>query len=490
MEKIKVLRNYVNGEWVESSSKETENVYDPATKEVMAEVPLSSKDELNQAAEAAQNAFEDWKNTAVPKRARILFKFQQLLMEHKQELAEIITKENGKSVNESLGEVQRGIENVEFAAGAPTLMMGDSLSSIASNIEGTNYRYPVGVVGGITPFNFPMMVPCWMFPMALATGNTFVMKPSEKTPLLMEKLVELLEASGLPNGVFNVVNGAHDVVDGILENENIKAVSFVGSKPVGEHVYKKGTDNLKRVQALTGAKNHTIILNDADVNQAVKEVIGAAFGSAGERCMAAAVVAVEDGIYDEFVQKLKTESENIKMGHGLDEGVFLGPVIREQNKEKTIHYIEKGEEEGASLLLDGRENQSDDGYFIGPTIFEDVKTNMTIWKDEIFAPLLSIVRVKDLKEGIKTANESEFANGACLFTDSASSVRYFRENIDAGMLGINLGVPAPMAIFPFSGWKSSFFGSLHTNGKDGVEFYTRKKVVTARHLEPTFSEEE
>ncbi|MBB6448770.1 malonate-semialdehyde dehydrogenase (acetylating)/methylmalonate-semialdehyde dehydrogenase [Geomicrobium halophilum] len=489
MSEIKTLKNYVNGEWVESKSTESINVYNPATKEVMAKVPLSTKEELDQAAELAQDASDEWKNTAVPKRARILFKFQQLLMENKQELAEIITKENGKSLTESLGEVQRGIENVEFATGAPSLMMGDSLSSIATDIEGTNYRYPVGVVGGITPFNFPMMVPCWMFPMAIATGNTFVLKPSEKTPLLVEKLVELLEASGLPKGVFNVVNGAHDVVNGILENEHIKAVSFVGSKPVGEHVYKKGTDNLKRVQALTGAKNHTVILDDANVDQAVKEVIGAAFGSAGERCMAAAVITVEEGIYDEFIQKLKTETENIKMGNGLDDGVFLGPVIREQNKETTIQYIEKGEKEGAKLLLDGREKTSDDGYFIGPTIFEDVQTDMTLWQDEIFAPVLSIIKIKDLKDGVRVANQSEFANGACLFSDSASSIRYFRENIDAGMLGINLGVPAPMAIFPFSGWKNSFFGSLHANGKDGVEFYTRKKVVTARHLEPDFSGE-
>lgn len=483
------MKNYINGTWVESKSSETIEVYNPATKEIIAEVPLSTKEDLNQAASAAHAAFEDWQATAVPKRARILFKFQQLLMDNKQELAEIITKENGKSVNEALGEVQRGIENVEFAAGAPSLMMGDSLASIATDIEGTNYRYPVGVVGGITPFNFPMMVPCWMFPMAIAVGNTFVMKPSEKTPLLIEKLVELLEKSGLPNGVFNVVNGAHDVVNGILENEHIKAVSFVGSKPVGEYVFKKGTDNLKRVQALTGAKNHTIVLNDANLNLTVKEVISAAFGSAGERCMAAAVITVEEGIYDRFIEKLKQEAESIRMGNGMDDGVFLGPMIREENKQKTMEYIELGEKEGASLALDGRERASDKGYFVGPTIFEDVTTSMTIWKDEIFAPVLSIMKVKNLKDGIRKANQSEFANGACLFTDSASSIRYFREHIDAGMLGINLGVPAPMAIFPFSGWKSSFFGSLHANGKDGVEFYTRKKVVTQRHPEPEFKEE-
>src|SRR5699024_7482478 len=469
---------------------ETVEVINPATKEVMVEVPLSTKEELNEAAQVAQDTFEEWSNTDVNKRARILFKYQQLLQENKQELAELITLENGKSVGESLGEVQRGIENVEFAAGAPSLMMGDSLSSIATNIEGTSYRYPVGVVGGITPFNFPMMVPCWMFPMAIAVGNTFVMKPSEKTPLLVEKLVELLEEAGLPKGVFNVVNGAKDVVNGVLENEHIKAVSFVGSKPVGEYVYKKGTDNLKRVQALTGAKNHTAVLDDANLEQSVKDIIGAAFGSAGERCMAAAVVTVQEGIYDDFMKRLKEEAENIVMGNGLDDGVFLGPVIREENKDRTINYIEEGKKEGANILLDGREKMPEDGYFVGPTIFEDVTTDMNLWKDEIFAPVLSVIKVKDLKESIKITNQSEFANGACLFTDSASNIRYFRENVDAGMLGINLGVPAPMAMFPFSGWKNSLFGSLHVSGKDGVEFYTRRKVVTARHAKPDFSEED
>ncbi|NJH85941.1 aldehyde dehydrogenase family protein, partial [Staphylococcus agnetis] len=296
---VEVLKNYIGGQWVASQATETIDVVNPATKELIAKVPVSTREELNHAAEVAHQAFESWKEVAVPKRARILFKFQQLLLENKEALAAIITKENGKNTTEALGEVQRGIENVEFACGAPSLMMGDSLSSIATNIEGTNYRYPVGVVGGITPFNFPMMVPCWMFPMAIAVGNTFIIKPSEKTPLLVNKLVDLLEEAGLPKGVFNVVHGANDVVTGICENEQIKAVSFVGSKPVGEIVYKKATAHLKRVQCLTGAKNHTLVLNDADIDAAVKDVIGAAFGSAGERCMAAAVVAVQDGVYDQ-----------------------------------------------------------------------------------------------------------------------------------------------------------------------------------------------
>ncbi|WP_163537503.1 CoA-acylating methylmalonate-semialdehyde dehydrogenase [Gracilibacillus sp. YIM 98692] len=481
------LKNFINGEWIESKTDVYENVYNPATKEVIAQVPISTSEDFEAAASSSQEAYEQWKNVSVSKRARVLFKYQNLLQEHKEELAELITLENGKSKTEALGEVGRGIENVEFAASAPTLMMGDSLPTIATDIEASNYRYPVGVVGGIAPFNFPMMVPCWMFPMAIALGNAFILKPSEKTPLLAEKLAGLLAEAGLPNGVFNVVHGAHDVVNGILDHPEVKAVSFVGSKPVGEYVFKRGSENLKRVQALTGAKNHTVVLKDADLDLAAKEITSAAFGSAGERCMACAVVTVEEDIADEFIAKLKESADNIKMGNGLDEGVFLGPIIREEAKKRTLGYIEKGVEEGAKLIRDGRGEQSDDGYFVGPTIFEDVKTDMQIWKDEIFAPVLSVVRVKNLKEAVNVANQSEFANGACLFTENALSVRYFRENIDAGMLGINLGVPAPMAFFPFSGWKSSFYGTLHANGKDSVDFYTRKKVVTARYHEPDFS---
>ncbi|MFP3126528.1 methylmalonate-semialdehyde dehydrogenase [Ectobacillus funiculus] len=480
------LKNYINGEWVESKTTKYEDVYNPATKEVIAQVPISTKEDIDYAIEVAAKAFETWQKVAVPRRARILFNYQQLLTKHKEELANLITMENGKSLTEARGEVQRGIENVEFAAGAPSLMMGDSLASIATDVEATNYRYPIGVVGGIAPFNFPMMVPCWMFPMAIALGNTFILKPSERTPLLTEKLVELFTEAGLPKGVFNIVHGAHDVVNGILDHPEVRAVSFVGSKPVGEYVFKRGSENLKRVQSLTGAKNHTIVLNDADLDDTITNIISSAFGSAGERCMACSVVTVEEGIADEFLAKLKERTANIKMGNGLDDGILLGPVIREENKKRTIGYIEKGIEEGAKVVCDGRECALEEGFFIGPTIFEDVTTDMTIWKDEIFAPVLSVMRVKNLKEAIEVANKSEFANGACIFTTNAVSVRYFREHIHAGMLGVNLGVPAPMAFFPFSGWKSSFFGTLHANGKDSVDFYTRKKVVTARYPSPKF----
>lgn len=475
------LKNYINGQWVESNTVRYEDVYNPATGEALCQVPLSTKEDVKQAVQAAEEAFKTWSKVAVPRRARILFKFQQLLIEHKQELAELITKENGKAVSEALGEVQRGIENVEFAAGAPTLIMGDSLSSIATDVEATNYKYPIGVVGGIAPFNFPMMVPCWMFPMAIVLGNTFVLKPSERTPLLAERIIELFTEAGLPAGVFNIVNGAHDVVNGLLEDEQVKAISFVGSKPVGEYVYREGTKNLKRVQALTGAKNHTIVLKDANQEETVQNVIGAAFGSAGERCMACAVLTIEDEIYDEFMEKLVKAAKAIKIGNGLDKGTFLGPVIRQENKDRTFAYIEKGIAEGATLTLDGRVGIPEKGFFVGPTIFENVTPEMTLWKEELFAPVLSVMRIKNLQEGVEIANKSNLANGACLFTNNASAIRYFRENMDAGMLGVNLGVPAPMAFFAFSGYKDSFYGDLHCNGKDSVEFYTRRKVVTARY---------
>lgn len=475
------IKNFINGQWVESTSGRFEPVYNPATEEILAQVPLSSREELDQAVEVAQATFQTWKNVDVIKRARVMFTFHELLIKHKLELAEIITKENGKSIAEALGEVGRGIENAEFAAAAPSLMMGDVLQAVGTDVEATNYKYPIGVVGGIAPFNFPMMVPCWMFPMAIVTGNTFVLKPSERTPLLVARLAELLKEAGLPDGVFNIVNGAHDVVNGLLEHKDVKAISFVGSKGVGEYVYKTATANLKRVQALTGAKNHTIVLKDANIPVTVKNVISAAFGSAGERCMACAVLEVEDSIYDEFMDTLVKATKEIKIGNGLEKGVFLGPVIRRENQERTLAYIEKGVEEGATLRLDGREVKFDKGYFVAPTIFEDVTPDMTIWKDEIFAPVLSVIRVKDLKEGIAIANSHTLANGACLFTNNASAIRYFRENIDAGMIGVNLGVPAPVAFFAFSGWKDSFYGDLHANGKDSIEFYTHRKVVTARY---------
>lgn len=481
MTEVKVLKNYINGEWVGSSTSVYEDVYDPTTGKVIARGPLSTREELDQAAEAAHKAFKSWSKISIPKRGRYMFKLQNLLTENKEELAKIITKVNGKTLADARGEVQRGIENVENAASIVNLMMGDSLSTAATDVEVTNYKYPIGVVGAITPFNFPMMVPFWMFPMAIACGNTVVMKPSEKSPLLIERIVDFVEEAGFPKGVFNVVFGAHDVVNGILQNPLIQAISFVGSEPVGRYVYQEGTKNLKRVQSLTGANNHVVVLDDADLEDAIPKIIAGAFGSAGQRCMAGPVITVQEGIAEKFMEKFVKAAKDIKMGNGMEESVSLGPVISKESQERTFKYIEKGIEEGAKLVLDGRENLPEEGYFVAPTIFDHVNTNMAIWKDEIFAPFVSIVRVKDLREAVNVANTSEFANGACLFSNDARSIRYFRENVDAGMIGINLGVPAPIAWFAFSGWKKSFYGDLHANGKDSVEFYTRRKVVTSQY---------
>lgn len=479
----KTLKNFIGGQWVDSLSDKTEEVPNPATGEILAYVPISNREDLDQAVAAAKEAYKVWSKVAVPRRARILFRYQQLLVEHWDELAKLVTMENGKSYEEGYGEVQRGIECVEFAAGAPTLMMGTQLPDIATSMESGMYRYPIGVIGGITPFNFPMMVPCWMYPLAIACGNTFVLKPSERTPMLANRLAELFKEAGLPDGVLNVVHGAHDVVNGILEHKDVKAVSFVGSQPVAEYVYKTAASYGKRVQALAGAKNHTIVLPDVDLDLAVNNILGAAFGSAGERCMACAVVVAVGDVADELVERLVKAADGLKIGNGLDEGVFLGPVIRESHKDRTINYIESGEKEGARLIRDGRKDAeaSGKGYFVGPTIFDKVTTEMKIWKDEIFAPVLSVIRAENLTEAIEIANQSEFANGACLFTDSAKAIKQFRDEMDAGMLGVNVGVPAPMAFFPFSGYKKSFYGDLHANGRDGVEFYTRRKMLTARH---------
>ncbi|WP_372632620.1 CoA-acylating methylmalonate-semialdehyde dehydrogenase [Cohnella sp.] len=477
-----VLRNFIGGEWVESASDRTEAVPNPATGETLAYVPLSTAEDVRAAVRAAAEASRRWRKEPVPKRARILFKYQQILVEHWDELARLITAENGKSYGEAYGEVLRGIECVEFAAGAPTLMMGSTLPDIATGIESSMYRYPLGVVGGITPFNFPMMVPCWMFPLAIACGNTFVLKPSERTPLLVNRLAELLMEAGLSAGVFNIVHGAHDVVNEMLANEGINAISFVGSQPVAEYVYKTGAAGGKRVQALAGAKNHSIVLPDANLELAVKEITNAAFGSAGERCMACSVVVAVGDVADRLVEALRRSASGLSIGNGLEPNMFLGPVIRDSHKARTLGYIQSGETEGAELVLDGREAEAarGEGYFVGPTIFDRVNPEMKIWQDEIFAPVLSVMRVDTLQEAVALANRSEFANGACIYTDSSSAIREFRDTIDAGMLGVNVGVPAPMAFFPFSGYKKSFYGDLHANGRDGVEFYTRKKMIVHR----------
>ncbi|NBJ69892.1 MULTISPECIES: CoA-acylating methylmalonate-semialdehyde dehydrogenase [Clostridia] len=481
-QEVKVMKNYIGNKWVTSTGTERQDIPNPATGEIIAQVVLSTKEDVDQAVAAAKVAYEEWANVPVPNRSRLLFTYLQLLKEHKETLAKTITLENGKSLQDARGEVQRGIEVVELATSTPNLMMGDALPQIASGIDGSIWRYPLGVVAGITPFNFPMMVPLWMYPLAIACGNTFVLKTSERTPVLAERLVELFYEAGFPDGVLNLVHGGKDVVNRVLEHPDIEAISFVGSEPVAQHVYQTGTAHGKRVQALAGAKNHAIVMPDCNLEKTVQGVIGAAFGSSGERCMACSVVAVVDEIADGFLELLIEETKKLKSGDGLDETTFVGPLIRQSHKDKVVRYIDKGVEEGAVLLVDGRtiKEETPDGYYVGATIFDHVTPDMTIWQDEIFAPVLSVVRVKDLQEGIELTNQSEFANGAVIYTTSGKSAQTFREQIDAGMIGVNVNVPAPMAFFAFAGNKASFYGDLGTNGKDGVQFYTRKKVVTER----------
>ncbi|MGD6793478.1 CoA-acylating methylmalonate-semialdehyde dehydrogenase [Metabacillus indicus] len=476
-----VIKNFINGKWVSAAGSEMQDVINPATGKKIASVPISTEEDVHAAAMAAAEAFKTWKRVPVPKRARILFAYHHLLSKNHEDLAKLIVSENGKAYKEAYGEVQRGIECVEFAAGAPSLMMGESLSGIAEEMDSEMFRYPLGAVGGITPFNFPMMVPLWMFPLAVACGNTFVLKPSERTPLLSNRLAEMFTEAGAPAGVLNIVHGSRDVVNGLLAHPEIKAISFVGSQPVAKYVYEKAAANGKRVQALSGAKNHHVVMPDADFEKAAQHIVSSAFGSAGQRCMAcSAVVTVGDG--QEFMKILKQKADELVMGNGMNDEVLLTPVIRDSHLKKVIGYIEKGMEEGAALVRDGRRDMdvNKDGYFLGATIFDEVTPDMTLAKEEIFAPVLSVLRASDLDEALEYIRKSRYGNGATIYTKDAQAIRTFREEADAGMLGINVGVPATMAFFPFSGWKDSFYGDLHVNGKDGVNFYTRKKMITSR----------
>jgi malonate-semialdehyde dehydrogenase (acetylating) / methylmalonate-semialdehyde dehydrogenase len=476
------LKNYIGGAWVESQTDRYEDVPNPATGERLGQVPLSTKNEVDAAVQAALRAFPEWSQTPVVERARVMFRFQQLLIEYQDELARMITIENGKNLAEAQAEVLRGIEMVEFAAGMPTLMMGESLPNIARDIDCEVRRFPLGVVAGIAPFNFPLMVPMWMYPIAITAGNTFVLKPSERTPLSSIRAAELLKEAGLPDGVFNIVNGAHDVVNGLLEHPDVKAISFVGSQPVAEYIYKTAATYGKRVQALAGAKNHHLVMPDADLRRAAKTIVSSAFGCAGERCMAASVVVAVESVADELIQMLIEESNLLKMGNGLEEGVDLGPVIRSSHLERVHDYIERGIQAGASLVRDGRQDamEYEAGYFLGPTIFDRANPEMVIVRDEIFAPVLSVIRVADFEEGLMTISKSRYGNGACIYTANGRWGREFVQRVEAGMVGVNVGVPAPMGFFAFTGWKQSFYGDLHANGKDGVDFYTKKKTVTSR----------
>lgn len=477
---IRTLENFIGGRWVPSAATAFEEVPNPATGELLARVPLSTAADVDAAVQAAAAAFPDWAATPAVERARLLFRYKAILEEHFEELARLVTLENGKTLADARGEVRRGIEVVEFACGAPTLLMGETLPDVARGIDCEAVRVPLGVVAGITPFNFPMMVPHWMLPIALACGNTFVLKPSERTPLSAVRCAELLREAGLPDGVFNIVHGAQEVVNALLAHPRVAAVSFVGSQPVAEHVYRTAAAHGKRVQALAGAKNHLIVMPDADLDRAVDAILSSAFGAAGQRCLAGSVVVAVGEIADTLVERLVQGAERLRVGDGAEEGTEMGPVIRQSAKERICGSIEQGLAEGARLACDGRVGVPERGFYLRPTIFDHVRPEMTIAREEIFGPVLSVVRVPDLDAALDVVNASRYGNAASIFTRSGAAARLFRQRAQAGMLGINVGIAAPMAFFPFAGWKQSFYGDLHATGKDAVRFYTEQKVITAR----------
>ncbi|PZN13115.1 MAG: methylmalonate-semialdehyde dehydrogenase (CoA acylating) [Bacillota bacterium] len=474
----------VAGEWRNSDTQRWEPVYNPATGEVIAQVPHATQEEVAAAVQAAARAYPSWRATPPIERARLMFRYKELLERHFEELALLVTRENGKTLADARAEVRRGIEVVEFATGAPTLLLGEMAEDVARGIDSELVRAPLGVVAGICPFNFPAMIPLWMFPLALVCGNTFVLKPSERTPLSAVRLGELLLEAGVPEGVFNIVHGGKETVDALVAHPDVKAVSFVGSQPVAKYVYAEAARHGKRVQALGGAKNHLIVMPDADLERTVPAIISSAFGAAGQRCLAGSVVVAVGDVADTLVDALSAAAAEIVVGEGTDPEVDMGPVIRPEARQRVLGYLERGQEAGASLVYDGRRHGRlkgpDGGFWVGPSIFDHVRPDMAVACDEIFGPVLSVIRVGDLNAAIEVANRSRYGNAACIFTRSGRAAREFRYRIEAGMLGVNIGVAAPMAWFPFSGWKQSFYGDLHATGKDAVRFYTQVKMVISR----------
>lgn len=464
-------------------SRGTKDVqYNPATGEAVAEIPRSTPEEIAAAVEAAQLAFPAWSKTPVIQRCKVLLKYREILEAHAQEMIALVTEENGKTLAEARGSFDRGIECIEFACGAPTLMMGDTLEQVGTSVDGWSTRKPVGVCVGITPFNFPCMVPLWMFPMAIACGNTFVLKPSDRVPRTAVRLVELAYEAGLPPGVLNLVHGAKEAVDCLLADPRVQAVSFVGSSAVARYIHQTASSYGKRVQALGGAKNHSVVLPDAEMKSTVAAIMGSGFGCAGERCLATSVVVAVGEAADPLVKELVDAADHLTVGDGCQPRTQMGPVINAEAKKRILNYIELGEKDGAALARDGRKDAvaRSAGYFLGPTIFDRVNPDSRIAKEEIFGPVLSVIRVQTLKDALAVIDRSEYGNAASVFTRSGAAAREFSQNVSAGMVGINVGVPAPVAFFPFTGWKNSFFGDLHALGKDSVRFYTEQRVVTCR----------
>jgi len=475
-----VLRNYVDGAWLVPDGAELLDVPDPSTGARLARVPRSRAVEVDAAVTAARRAFLGWREVPVAERARKVLALRSELENHFEELAASVVRENGKTLGEARGSLRRGIEATEFAASAPTTMQGSFLEDVSPGVDTTLLRQPVGVVAGITPFNFPVMIPLWMAPLALVCGNTFLLKPSERVPLSATILARLFDTAGFPKGTFNLVHGDAAAVNAILEHPGIDAVSFVGSAPTARHVYTTAAAHGKRVQALAGAKNHLIVMPDADLDRAVPAILSSAFGQSGERCLAGSVVLAVEPVGDALVGRLAESVRSLKLGPADDPTTDVGPVIRADHRARVLHWIEEGKSGGATIAAQGPAPPGGPGFYVAPVLFDRVRPDMAIAQEEIFGPVLSVIRVASLEEALEVANRARFGNASAIFTRDGRAAREFTHRIEAGMLGINLGVPAPAAYFPFAGWKGSFYGDLHATGRDAIEFYTRKKVVTSR----------
>jgi malonate-semialdehyde dehydrogenase (acetylating)/methylmalonate-semialdehyde dehydrogenase len=480
---MSTLQHLINGE-LQAGGSRSAAVYNPSTGQAIHEVPLADTATVKHAVAAAKAAFPAWRNTPPAKRAQVLFRFKQLLEQNEARIAQLISEEHGKTLEDAAGELKRGIENVEYATAAPEILKGEYSRNVGPNIDAWSDFQPVGVVAGITPFNFPAMVPLWMFPLAIACGNTFILKPSERDPSSTLLIAQLFHEAGLPKGVLNVVHGDKEAVDALIEAPEVKALSFVGSTPIAEYIYSQGTARGKRVQALGGAKNHAVLMPDADLNNAVNALMGAAYGSCGERCMAISVaVCVGDQVADALVERLVPQIEKLKVGPGTSCGLDMGPLVTKAHLEKVTGYVEDGVNAGAKLVVDGRGLQIDgheNGFFLGGCLFDQVTADMRIYQEEIFGPVLCVVRVNSLEEAIALINDHEYGNGTCIFTRDGEAARLFADEIEVGMVGINVPLPVPVAYHSFGGWKRSLFGDLHAYGPDGVRFYTRRKAITQR----------
>jgi len=477
------VNHLIHGEMTAGTGR-TADVFNPSTGEVSKQVALADRATMQQAIDSAKSAFPAWRKTPPAKRAQVMFRFKQLLEDHEAAISKLISEEHGKTLEDAAGELKRGIENVEFACGAPQILKGEYSRNVGPNIDAWSDLQPIGVVAGITPFNFPAMVPLWMYPLAIVCGNCFILKPSERDPSSTLYIAQLLQEAGLPKGVLNVVHGDKEAVDALIEAPEVKALSFVGSTPIAEYIYSEGTKRGKRVQALGGAKNHAVLMPDADLDNAVSALMGAAYGSCGERCMAISVaVCVGDQIADALIEKLTPQIKALKIGAGTNCGLDMGPLVTAAARDKVKGYIDAGVAQGASLVVDGRDlvvSGNENGYFVGGTLFDRVTPEMTIYTDEIFGPVLCIVRVGSLEAAMQLINDHEYGNGTCIFTRDGEAAHLFCDEIEVGMVGVNVPLPVPVSYHSFGGWKRSLFGDLHAYGPDGVRFYTRKKAVTQR----------